>query len=186
MGFFGYLFSYDGRINRAKMWALILVAFGFEFIFGIAIQATLGFGTILNALDSKTTWRAALDGAPLFLPVMAGLYVIFLYVYLAITTKRLHDRDKSVWWLLVFVALPILCQIPAWFELPTMLSYVGDAMNAAKNHLPPPAQPVQSPLATLGNGAAAIIGIWAFVELYILKGTEGPNRFGPDPLAGRS
>lgn len=31
-----------------------------------------------------------------------------------------------------------------------------------------------------------IIGwIWLFIELYLLKGTPGPNRFGPDPLAAR-
>jgi len=31
-----------------------------------------------------------------------------------------------------------------------------------------------------------IIGsIWLLVELGFLRGTEGPNRFGPDPLAGQ-
>jgi uncharacterized membrane protein YhaH (DUF805 family) len=30
-------------------------------------------------------------------------------------------------------------------------------------------------------GAAVLI--WAIVELGCLRGTEGPNRFGPDPLA---
>lgn len=29
-----------------------------------------------------------------------------------------------------------------------------------------------------------IINIWAFIETGFLKGTEGPNQFGPDPLAG--
>ena len=31
-------------------------------------------------------------------------------------------------------------------------------------------------------GFLPIIQIWAFVELGFLKGTEGPNRFGSDPL----
>lgn len=31
-------------------------------------------------------------------------------------------------------------------------------------------------------GLLPIIQIWAFVELGCLKGTSGPNRFGPDPL----
>jgi uncharacterized membrane protein YhaH (DUF805 family) len=30
---------------------------------------------------------------------------------------------------------------------------------------------------------AFAITVWAFVELYCLRGTTGPNRFGPDPLA---
>lgn len=33
-------------------------------------------------------------------------------------------------------------------------------------------------------GLIPIIGaIWVLIECGILKGTEGPNRFGPDPLA---
>jgi uncharacterized membrane protein YhaH (DUF805 family) len=27
-----------------------------------------------------------------------------------------------------------------------------------------------------------VLGIWGFVELGCLRGTAGPNRFGPDPL----
>jgi uncharacterized membrane protein YhaH (DUF805 family) len=185
MGLFNYLFSFDGRINRAKMWAFIFVGLAAEAIFGIAIQTTLGFGTIGEVLQEKLTWHDAVGGAPLFFPTMAALYVILVYIHLAIVTKRLHDRDKSMWWLLVFVALPVLLEIPILFEFPKYIAYFGEVMNAAKNHLPPPPQPEQSPLATLCNGGVSIIGIWAFVELYILKGTEGTNRFGPDPLVGR-
>ena len=38
--------------------------------------------------------------------------------------------------------------------------------------------PLQIFQAPAGNG------LWAFVELYCLRGTEGENRYGPDPLAG--
>jgi uncharacterized membrane protein YhaH (DUF805 family) len=34
-------------------------------------------------------------------------------------------------------------------------------------------------------GAIPIIGIWALIENGFLRGTEGPNRFGPDPLVRR-
>lgn len=27
------------------------------------------------------------------------------------------------------------------------------------------------------------VNIWVMIEVYFLKGTDGPNRFGPDPLA---
>ena len=30
--------------------------------------------------------------------------------------------------------------------------------------------------------AAFAVGVWAFVELGCLRGTIGPNRYGPDPL----
>ena len=43
----------------------------------------------------------------------------------------------------------------------------------------------------LGNPAAAFfislassgLSLWAFVEIFCLRGTRGPNRFGSDPLA---
>jgi uncharacterized membrane protein YhaH (DUF805 family) len=43
-----------------------------------------------------------------------------------------------------------------------------------------------------GSWAAVAVGVvvyigflWGLVEMYFLKGTNGPNRFGPDPLAAR-
>lgn len=30
--------------------------------------------------------------------------------------------------------------------------------------------------------AAFVVSIWLFVEIGFLRGTEGPNHFGPDPL----
>ena len=38
--------------------------------------------------------------------------------------------------------------------------------------------------AAVAVGIAMFIGfIWGLVEMYFLKGTNGPNRFGPDPQA---
>jgi uncharacterized membrane protein YhaH (DUF805 family) len=73
----------------------------------------------------------------------------------AIGIKRCHDREKSGWWLLLF-----------WL-LPGILSGAGAA------------------LGTFGivlSLASLAISIWAFVELGCLKGTTGPNMYGPDPL----
>jgi uncharacterized membrane protein YhaH (DUF805 family) len=33
-------------------------------------------------------------------------------------------------------------------------------------------------------GLIPLVSIWLVVELSILRGSVGPNRFGPDPLAG--
>jgi uncharacterized membrane protein YhaH (DUF805 family) len=35
----------------------------------------------------------------------------------------------------------------------------------------------------LASIAMIVLVIWAFIELGCLRGTPGPNRFGPDPLA---
>jgi len=35
--------------------------------------------------------------------------------------------------------------------------------------------------------AAFVVSVWLFVQIGFLRGTQGPNRFGPDPLgAGRA
>ncbi len=44
--------------------------------------------------------------------------------------------------------------------------------------------PTQSSLGMILGLLSLVIGIWALVELGILKGTPGPNQHGPDPLGG--
>jgi uncharacterized membrane protein YhaH (DUF805 family) len=80
--------------------------------------------------------------------------------YLAIGVKRLHDRDRSGWWIVVFYIVP-------W--------RLGSVVNVADKQ---------------GNDTVGLVAglvglvcvIWGLVELGFLRGTRGPNRFGPDPL----
>ena len=41
--------------------------------------------------------------------------------------------------------------------------------------------PLWYALASSAAIAAAGVSIWLFVEIGLLRGTQGPNRFGPDP-----
>jgi uncharacterized membrane protein YhaH (DUF805 family) len=75
----------------------------------------------------------------------------------AVGVKRLHDRDKSGWWILLFYLAP---------------SVLGSIANTSE-------QPLVG--FVLGVGSF-VISIWALVELGFLRGTVGPNRYGPDPL----
>jgi len=94
--------------------------------------------------------------------ILSLIIVVFFIVSwisaLAIGVKRLHDRDRSGWWILLF------------YFGPTVLA-------AAQNST------ADGSLAStvLGLGTFAI-WVWALVELGFLRGTSGPNRFGPDPL----
>ena len=96
---------------------------------------------------------------------MAGtpIFVIGLWFLAATTIKRLHDRDKAGWWIFVF------------FIAPHLLSKIGDLLLGDSS-----AADIASDVLVL-----IIVGlnIWGFVELLMLRGTSGPNRFGPDPLA---
>ena len=99
------------------------------------------------------------------------------------SAKRLHDRNKSAWWLLIFVVLPIVLQISFFWGFPDRMAHFQAVIEAMRQHQPPPLPPVESQVASIGRGVATLIGLWAFVELYFLRGTTGENRFGPDPLA---
>jgi uncharacterized membrane protein YhaH (DUF805 family) len=182
MGLFHYLFGFSGRINRAKQWAILLVGFTFEILLGIAFSLVVGFEAITTAPSLFDF--LALPQFHTFLLLAGALYLLMLYIAAAVMTKRLHDRNKSAWWLLVFMVLPVIFGIPRYIEMFGMLSHFSEFIKAAQQH---PGQPpfVESPLAILGGGASLIVSLWAFVELFCLPGTAGDNQYGPDPLAPR-
>jgi uncharacterized membrane protein YhaH (DUF805 family) len=97
-----------------------------------------------------------------FVPL--GTLVLTFPILLA-SIRRLHDRDKSGHWLWLFLGVP------------TILNMVFEVLRQTGS----------------GEGVAMIIGlpslaltIWGFVEIACLRGTAGPNRFGPNPLQGAS
>jgi uncharacterized membrane protein YhaH (DUF805 family) len=100
--------------------------------------------------------------APLFIIMVVIVLVPWLLWGVSFTTERLHDRDKSAWWFVVFYLLPsVLGQLAGtvWFTgaAGTVLHFI---------------------LAL----AAFALTIWGFVEIGCLRGTAGSNTYGPDPL----
>jgi uncharacterized membrane protein YhaH (DUF805 family) len=167
-----FLFGFSGRINRAKMWLFFLLYFVFACAGVFAVLSAIGLNH-LAAIGQHKEDAAMVFANPALKPtfgVLGLIYMLFIWMDLAVKTKRLHDRDKSAWWLLVFVALPLALGVA---RLVTMFG----AMHAH-------GAPGMDPIGTLLGGASFLIQIWAFVELYCLRGTVGENRFGPDPLAG--
>ena len=94
------------------------------------------------------------------------LIVAYLVFAMAVTVKRRHDRNKSAWWLIPFFLIPQLGQMITNDELKPNLTL---ALSARLGLL----------LFSLA------LSLWGFVELGILPGTNGDNRYGADPLAGR-
>jgi len=184
-----YLFSFSGRINRAKQWAILLVGLVFGILIQVAFATLVGWGAVQSAFQNKTPLMdfIAMPQFHSFLLAVGIIYLVMIYIHLAVMTKRLHDRNKSAWWILVFALLPLLLNIPAFMFLPHLFAQMMETFRQvqAGGH-PPPPQIVEPPLVILTRGAASIISIWAFVELFCLRGTIGDNRFGPDPLAGRA
>lgn len=153
-------FGFDGRINRAKFWLAVLVFFIAALVIAFAIFPLLGLSMMMMG--------ASAGGA------VAGLIVtlVFAYPWTAVMVKRLKDRDRPMWLVAVFWA-------------PTVLNTLGQLTGTTVSMQSMGGQQVMMP--NTGGWIISllsfVIGVWALVELGILKGTPGPNQHGPDPLA---
>lgn len=139
---FKYIYtSFDGRLGRQNFWIGSLILMLVMVVF-IAVPVILSLPSVMVV-------------------IMIGVAVLLgFFASLAVTVKRLHDRDKSGWWYIVF------------FIVPNILAQFGEIFASG------------APILALASYVPAIgISIWAFVEVGLLKGSDGPNRFGSDPLA---
>jgi len=169
-----YLFSFEGRINRAKIWLFVLIAIVVYIVY-FSLFAFIFGGSILAMIKGGPAGLIA-GGATIGLTAIVSLlvYLLVFYMGLAVTAKRLHDRNKSAWWIIIFIVIPLIL---SWVGLANTL-----AMMSASNATLPPANPLMTVLRLVSLG----LTLWGFVELYCLRGTAGPNRYGPDPLAGKA
>jgi uncharacterized membrane protein YhaH (DUF805 family) len=112
-GFRNYV-NFSGRAVRSEFWYWVLFAILASIVAGLIDLALFGIegSSPINSLV----------GLALFLP---GL---------AVSVRRLHDLDRSGWWILL--------------------------------------------------GLIPLVGIIILIVWYCQRGTNGPNRFGSDPLGG--
>jgi uncharacterized membrane protein YhaH (DUF805 family) len=139
-------FSFRGRVNRAGYW--LVSAFWFVAA-GVLNVAWNPFG----APDFQFGRDYRVDAALVLIALPTAASCI------AVAIRRLHDRNRSAWWLLLYVLVPAMLQTIAAFN----------DLDAA--------------LMVILNVFAGAISIWAFVDVGCLRGTWGTNRYGPDPLA---
>jgi uncharacterized membrane protein YhaH (DUF805 family) len=105
------LFKFDGRINRAKFWA------------GIAATWTIGIGLLILLGAAIAADSAALTTIGVVLAI--AIYGALIWMGLAISIKRWHDRGKSGWWVLI-AAIPFIGAIWALVETGFLEGDPGD------------------------------------------------------------
>jgi uncharacterized membrane protein YhaH (DUF805 family) len=141
------LFGLQGRIGRGQFWLSVLICIVF-------LVVVIGLTTI--ATGSLT----AVFGAAMLACIPLLISAIFVGI------KRLHDRNKSALWLLVFYGIPIVALI----LVPILL--VGDADTDT----------IPASITVLQYVGLAVL-LRALVELGFIRGTIGGNPYGPDPVA---
>jgi len=136
--------DFTGRAPRAEYWwyalALMIVT-----ILLMVVESILGIkGMVLHAYG----------------PLTALLVLATIVPGLAVGARRLHDTNRSAWWLLLMAPYLISAAL-------AMRSISAGSM--------------------VGLGVAGLVGILgfigciAFLVLMVLPGTPGDNRYGPNP-----
>jgi uncharacterized membrane protein YhaH (DUF805 family) len=128
------LIGLEGRISRLQFWRGILI---------VMALMTVTFAVII--------WQV---------PILAmAAFIAAPFAIVMLCVQRLHDRNKSGWWVLVFVFLPHI------------LNNLQDKATDG------------SPLSWLLAVTSLAVSMWGIIEIGILRGTEGDNDYGPDPRA---
>ena len=132
-------FDFSGRSRRMEYWmftllnVLIVIVF-MVLLFGMVIPISM-------AQDPEAVAESfAGPGALILFGVMFLWFLGTIIPGIAVTVRRLHDRDLSGWWYLAYIVASIL-------PLISMVAWI------------------------------------VFLVFMFLDGTNGPNRFGPDPKA---
>ncbi|MCP3403635.1 DUF805 domain-containing protein [Bradyrhizobium sp. CCGB20] len=170
-----YLFRFDGRINRALLWQALLIVAVLAALLGVVGQVLhllnaegslklsikldfdFGLDDLFKLVDPRAYRSlASFDRTDLILKA-SGL-TLFSWIFLATAIKRLHDRDRSGWWIVAF------------FVVPGLFSQFSDLFPDSNWMLP-------------FSLSASSLWLWGFVEMFCVPGSVGDNRFGADPLA---
>jgi len=127
--------------------------------FWVSVMALIMIKAILFALASILA--SIMDGslASLMFFRMLGWVELLAYAYFfKISVRRLHDINRSGWWI-----APILC-------LTIIFTVLAVACES------------ESVVVEVSNWAAIIATLGMIVWLGFVKGAKGPNKYGPDPL----
>ena len=96
---------------------------------------------------------------------LASLFsLVILVPWIAVTVRRLHDIDRSGWWLLVLI-IPVILLVGLFIQAGIAEIDLVDTNPAAF-----------WPLVAL----IALGGVTLFVFM-VMQGTDGPNSYGADP-----
>lgn len=156
--------EFNGRSRRMEFWMWKLFVFLVGMVFW-TLMMIIG-GAALASGDANGL--AAAGGGMI---AIMGLYMLFaLGIFipdLAVTVRRLHDTDRTGWWILAPLG-PYIVAFIAMFGGAASGSQEGMATGGL--------------IGVVAMLAVLVLGIVLLVFLF-LDGTPGPNRYGEDPKA---
>ena len=178
--------QFEGRSRRSEFWFWVL----FRILLGMAMGAIAGIVLVpvfmqLAANPGTYDKQPAVLMArvfsiyPLFTLIGLGLFIPTL----AVTVRRLHDINRSGWWVLLpagafvggMILFLVVCGFTA-FNMAGMHGHATDTQNMAAF--------LTLFLSIFGCIALPVlIADVVMLIFFVTEGTKGANRFGEDPKA---
>ena len=176
--------QFEGRSRRSEFWFWVL----FRILLGMALGIIAGI--VLIPVFTELAANPKMDDAhsialmsrmfaiyPLYALVGLGLFLPTL----AVTVRRLHDINRSGWWILLpagafiggMIVFMIVCGFTA-FNMAGMNGHATDSQNMAA-------------FLTIFFSVFGCIFLPVLIAdvvmliFFVTEGTKGPNRFGEDP-----
>ena len=134
-----HYFSFAGRARRAEYWG---------------VRLFVGVCSFIASLGDRRE-----DLPPSATIVVIVLAIVSMWMSLTVEVRRLHDLNRSGWWLLGYYIIVLMLFFPILIAGPGEI----DALAI--------------PLVVVGLCVFIGVSIW----LGFFRGTHGPNLFGPEP-----
>ncbi len=151
--------QFRGRSRRKEYWMFILfLTIVYSLFVGVAVAMGVSAATGGPGSSSVLGMMGSLGALAIFV----GLFwLVTLIPSIAVAVRRLHDTDRSGWWLMLYIGPYVLSLV---------LNFAGIANGSASLQL-----------ASVAVSAVGFVGALVLLVFMCLDGTRGLNRYGPDP-----
>ena len=146
--------EFSGRSRRKEYWMFVLGVFLLYLVLMVLILAVGGLAGAAMQPGAVPSMTGMLMSMGVFGLIIGIIWLALLIPSLAVSVRRLHDTDRTGWWILAPYAPMILAMVFAGMQSTTLALLFN--------------------LLSLAGGIALLV-------FMLLEGTKGPNRFGEDP-----
>ncbi|WP_447726210.1 DUF805 domain-containing protein [Sphingomonas koreensis] len=153
-------FDFKGRSRRKEFWMYVLFVILVTIVLTI-LDNVLGLGGTASGGADLSGTAVGVGGAASGGWLTNIFSLLTLIPGIAVSVRRLHDLDRTGWWIL----------LPAVFYIPGAALMFAGAMGGSTGM-------TGASMLLMGIGfiTAILLLVW-----YCMPGTVGPNRFGEDP-----
>ncbi len=148
--------GFAGRAPRSEYWFWVLFC-------GVV-------SAVLHGLEG-----GAAQGSPG--PIGTAFSLATFLPGLAVAVRRLHDTERSGWWLLLPSVVMVVLAVAVGRVVAEVMAQGGVVTEAVVAAMGPRL------MALLFAAAAWLVVVGLFLVWFCARGTRGANRFGADPLA---